>query len=286
VNQEELFYEKLKELLIGTKAEGKGGFIDLIKAKSEYYDKLKELVKNDIEKALKEQPSLKNKLFETIHSFFNNHIAEKESIYSKETYNDPLLFIKTQSLYYIKTDKLFKSKLIEINNIKILFDVSTIENKKNNEKRTLTYKLKEIKEDKTIAFNVYYEEKPETTNIKEIIEKLKKHSIHLEEKDLKKAFKIFEREPEFDFFLNKKIESFLKKQFNEHICQELLKNNDKLNQDTVAQIQTIKEITYKIIEFIAHFEEKIITIWNNPKQIKNINYVISLDKLKNPEKKV
>ncbi|MBX0310520.1 MAG: site-specific DNA-methyltransferase [Sulfurihydrogenibium sp.] len=279
MNQEELFYKNLRELLIGTKAEGKGGFIELIKTKSEYYNKLEKLIKSDIEKALKEHPSLKNKLFKIIYSFFNKHIAENGSIYSKETYSDPLLFIKTQQLYYIKTDKLFKSKLIEINDIKILFDASTIENKKNNEKRTLTYKLKEIKEDKTVIFNIYYEEKPKTTNTKEIIEKLQTHSIHLKEEDLKKAFKTFEKEPELDFFLNKEVESFLKEQFNKYICQELLKNNKKLDQSETAQIQTLKEITHKIIEFIARFEEKIIKIWNKPKQIKNINYVITLNKL-------
>jgi adenine-specific DNA-methyltransferase len=184
VNQKELFYKNLKELLVGAKAEGKGGFIDLIKAKSKYYDRLDELIKNDIEQALKKYPSLENKLFEIIYSFFNKHISENGSIYSKETYSNPTLFIKTQSLYYTKTDKLFKSKLIEINNIKLFFDASTIKNKKKNEKRTLTYKLKEIKEDKTIIFNVYYEENSEITNTKEIIEKLKKHSICITEKSL------------------------------------------------------------------------------------------------------
>jgi hypothetical protein len=273
-----LFYKKLKELLIGTKAEGKGGFIDLIKAKSKYYDKLEKLIENDIKEAIERYPSFENKL-DPICSFFNRYIAENGSIYSKDTYNDPLLFIKTQQLYYVKTDKLFKSKLIEINNIKLFFDASTIENKKSNKKKALSYKLKEIKEDKTVIFNVYYEEKPETTNIKEIIEKLKTHSIYIEEKDLKKAFKKFEKEPELDFFLNKKVENFLKEQFNKYIYQKLFEDNNKISQDDILQIQALKEITYKIIDFITQFEEEIIKIWNKPKQIRNINYVITLDKI-------
>jgi adenine-specific DNA-methyltransferase len=272
-----LFYKNLKELLTGTKAEGKNGIIDLIKAKTKYYEKLEKLIENDIEEALKKYPSFKNKL-NLIYSFFSKHTAENGSIYSKDTYNDPILFIKTQPLYYIKTSKLFKSKLIEINGIKLFFDASTIEDN-DSKKKTLSYKLKEIKEDKTVIFSVHYEKEPKTTNIKEIIEKLKAHSIYIEEEKLKKAFKKFEKEPELDFFLNEKVESFLKEQFNKYICQELLKNSNKLDQSEIAQIQTLKEITYKIIEFIASFEKEIIKIWNEPRQIKSINYIITLNKL-------
>jgi len=40
MNKEKLFYETLQNVFIGAKVEGKGGFINLMKIKSNYYSKI------------------------------------------------------------------------------------------------------------------------------------------------------------------------------------------------------------------------------------------------------
>jgi methionine synthase II (cobalamin-independent) len=77
-------------------------------------------------------------------------------------------------LYYEKTDRIFKSIPIEFDGYKFYFDASTIENKKVNEKRSLIYESKGVKEDKPIVFNVYYSEKGRVTKTEEIFKNLKK----------------------------------------------------------------------------------------------------------------
>lgn len=53
-------------------------------------------------------------------------------------------------LYYVKTDRIFRSFEIESDGFKFYFDVSKFEHKKANEKRDLIFQLQEVKEDKTL----------------------------------------------------------------------------------------------------------------------------------------
>jgi len=192
MNKEKLFYETLQNVFIGAKVEGKGGFINLMKIKSNYYSKIEKILKDDIDTALKQYPSFREELFDKLYSFFNRYFTESGAIYFKSTpfHNniyekvyandkDVVLFWKTQMLYYVKTDRIFRSIPVEFDDLKFYFDASTIENKKNNEKRILIYELREVKEDKTIVFKVHYKEGNGTTKtdkiLKEIKKKIKKH---------------------------------------------------------------------------------------------------------------
>ena len=181
MSKEKLFYKTLQDIFIGAKVEGQGGFINLMKIKSKYYEKIEELLKKDIEEALKKYPSFRDELFDKLHSFFKRYFTESGAIYFNSTpfhnnvyekiYTDDkdvVLFWKTRMLYYVKTDRIFRSMPVEFDDLKFYFDASSIENKKNNEKRSLIYKLKEIKEDKTIVFEVNYKEGNRTTNTDEI----------------------------------------------------------------------------------------------------------------------
>lgn len=64
--------------------------------------------------------------------FHNNNY---EKVYTND--KDVVLFWKTQILYYVKTDRIFRSMPVEFDDKKFYFDSSTIENKKANEKRSL-----------------------------------------------------------------------------------------------------------------------------------------------------
>ena len=81
-------------------------------------------------------------------------------------------------LYYVKSDKIFKDLEIEIENKKYIFDVSNMEGKKANEKKSLVYELKSI-ENKSLTFNVIYSEKGKTTKTADIVKVAKQSNIEL-----------------------------------------------------------------------------------------------------------
>jgi hypothetical protein len=155
MTKEQKFYKTLQDVFIGAKVEGKGGFVNLMKIKSNYYRKIEQLLKEDIEKALEKYPSFRDELFDKLYSFFNRYFTESGSIYFNSTSfhnniyekvytdeKDVILFWKTQMLYYVKTDRIFRSLEFESDGFKFSFDASKIESKKANEKRSLIFELK------------------------------------------------------------------------------------------------------------------------------------------------
>jgi adenine-specific DNA-methyltransferase len=44
-------------------------------------------------------------------------------------------------------------------------------------------------------------------------------------------------------------------------------------------LQKLKELAYRIIEFIAQFEDELVRVWNKPKFVRNSHYVITLDRI-------
>lgn len=296
MTKEQKFYKALQDVFIGAKIEGQGGFVNLMMIKSNYYSKIEKILKDDIEKALKQYPTFRDELFDKLYTFFNRYFTESGSIYFSSTpfhnniyekvYTDDrdvILFWKTQMLYYVKTDRIFKSMPIEFDNYKFYFDATTIENKKANEKRSLIYELKEVKKDKTIVFNVYYSEKGRVTKTEDILKELKKSQISIDEEKLERAFCIFEKQSEVDFFINKNAKAFLQEQFKLWSYQYFWEGAKEWSSDRVNQLQILKDIAFKIIDFISQFEDELVKIWNKPKFVKNSNYVITLDRINNLE---
>ncbi len=85
MTKEEKFYKALQDVFIGAKIEGKGGFINLMKIKSNYYRKIEELLRADIEKALEKYPGFRDELFDKLYSFFSRYFTESGSIYFNST---------------------------------------------------------------------------------------------------------------------------------------------------------------------------------------------------------
>ncbi|MGC9338070.1 MAG: hypothetical protein ACP5EQ_08330 [Candidatus Cloacimonadia bacterium] len=52
MTKEQKFYKALQDVFIGAKIEGEGGFVNLMRIKSNYCRKIEELLKSDIDKAL------------------------------------------------------------------------------------------------------------------------------------------------------------------------------------------------------------------------------------------
>ncbi len=293
MTKEQKFYKTLQDVFIGAKIEGKGGFVNLMTIKSNYYRKIEEILKKDIETALKSYPSFRDELFDKLYSFFSRYFTESGSIYFNSTpfhnniyekvYTDEknvILFWKTQMLYYVKTDRIFKSLEFESDGFKFYFNASKIESKKANEKRSLVFELNKVREDGTIVFDVSYSERGAKTKQDEILKTIKRKGIAITEEQLERAFRIFERQSEVDFFINKNAKAFLQEQFKLWSYQYFWEGAKEWGADRVNQLQILKNITFKIIDFISQFEDELVKIWNKPKFVKNSNYVITLDRIK------
>ena len=313
MTKEQKFYKALQDVFIGAKIEGQGGFVNLMKIKSNYYRKIEDILKKDIEAALKSYPKFRDELFDKLYSFFSRYFSRSGSIYFNYTpfhqnvydrvyeeesikyqpqdksvklekvYSDDkdvMLFWKTHMLYYVKSDRIFNNLLVEFNSYKFFFDVSKLEYKKANEKRSLIYELKEIKEDRTIVFTVLYSEKGTKTKQDEILKAIKRKGIAITEEQLERAFRVFEKQSEVDFFINKNARAFLQEQFKLWSYQYFWEGAKEWSADRVNELQILKDIAFKIIDFISQFEDELVKIWNKPKFVKNSNYVITLDRIK------
>jgi len=292
MTKEQKFYKALQDVFIGAKIEGQGGFVNLMKIKSNYYRKIEDILKKDIETALKSYPSFRDELFDKLYSFFSRYFTQSGSIYFNSTpfhnniyekvytdEKDVILFWKTQMLYYVKTDRIFRSLPVEFDGIKFYFDASKIESKKANEKRSLIFELNKVHEDGTIVFDVQYSERSRKTKQDEILKVIKRKGIAITEEQLERAFRIFERQSEVDFFINKNAKAFLQEQFKLWSYQYFWEGAKEWSADRVNQLQILKDIAFKIIDFISQFEDELVKIWNKPKFVKNSNYVITLDRI-------
>jgi len=105
-------------------------------------------------------------------------------------------------------------------------------------------------------------------------------NIDCNEDDINKAFNIYQKQNEVDYFVHKEAESFLKEQFDIYMYNWLFKDiQTKFDVNTVNRIQNIRGIAYEVIEYISRFEDELKAIWEKPKFVRNSNYVFTLDKL-------
>ena len=122
--------------------------------------------------------AFKEEFFDKLYTFFDRYFSESGSVYFTKTANwqniyekvytdnkDVILFWKTHMLYYVKTDILFKSIDVTVedeDNDKIYnfyFDVGTLESKQNNEKRQIIYEYKDIKKESMKIKKVKWKQK-------------------------------------------------------------------------------------------------------------------------------
>ena len=292
MTKEQKFFKALQNIFVGAKIEGDGGFINLMRIKSNYYSQIEKLLKEDIDKAIKKHPKFREELFDKLHSFFSRYFTESGSIYFNSTpfhndiyekvytdEKDVILFWKTQMLYYVKTDRIFRSMPVEFDGYKFFFDAKSIENKKANEKRSLVFNLKKVRADGTIDFSVEYSERGKKTKTDEILKALKRKGVTIKEEELDRAFKVFGKQSEVDFFINKNAKDFLQEQFKLWSYQYFWSGAKEWSSERVDQLQLIKDIAFKVIDFISQFEDELVKIWNKPKFVKNSNYVITLDRI-------
>ena len=291
--KERRFLDALRDLFVGVKVDGQSGYINLMRIKAAYFQKVVEpALMADIAQALKDFPEFREELFDKLHAFSSRyfsrsgsicfaytpqHMSVYEKVYTDE--QDVVLFWKTHMLYYVKTDRLFRDLKVDAEGHTFFFDCTNLEHKKANEKRELVFTLDKIEKDGAIRLTVSYSERGRITKTEDILKALKKAGHPVKEAVLDKATRAFARQSEVDYFINKDARAFLREQFDLWMYQYVFKDVTTWSAARIRQLQVLKDIAFKLIDFISQFEDELVRIWNKPKFVRGSFYVVTLDRL-------
>ncbi|QQW92742.1 site-specific DNA-methyltransferase [Helicobacter pylori] len=305
------FYEVLENLFIGVKIEDKqeslldpnakamkNGMLNLMKAKSKYYQSKKQELEKLIDLKCQNNNDLKEELFDKLYSFFKRYLSANggiyfndtplyDSLYTKSDYEkcshkkDTALFYKTKDLYYVKSETNYKDFCFELENMVFNFDTSSLESKKNNEKVDLVFNLKDTDtKTNTLNFSVTLSSKGNQTKISEILKECLNQGVELDEEILKKAFGKFKKQGSMDYFIHKNALGFLKEQLDLYLFEYLFKEMTEFDDKRLNSINTIKEVALQVILLVSEFENELCKIWNKPRFVLNSHFIVSLDQLK------
>lgn len=121
---------------------------------------------------------------------------------------------------------------------------------------------------------------PAVVGEKEIEKYLRLKGVNLSEEEIQKAYRVYKKQTEIDYFIHKDAKGFLREQFDLYIYQHLANDLDSLfEQEDLNRIKKIKEIAYQTIEYIGNFEDELKKMWLKPKFARNSNYVVTLDRV-------
>lgn len=303
---ENRFYGALEKIFVGAPIEGEGGYVNLLKIKEKYYENVLSKFKQEVNSDPIIDTTFKENFFELLFNFFEKYFSECGSVYFVKTANyqkvyekvytdtkDVTLFWKTNTLYYVKSDILFQSIYVTVddeqNDVSFVFyfDVGDLKQKQNNEKKELVYSFKEIKRGKIngvhksnsgnqyFVLGVGYSERGKKTELNEI-----SSATSVDKSLIEKAIKIFEKQTSVDFFINKNASSFLQSQLDVFIHQYLLDEKSDFDAKRLSQLKAFKNYSLKLIDFIAQFENELVRIWNKPKFVRKSDYVFSFKTLR------
>lgn len=306
-DRESAFFNMLREVFIGTRVEGRGGFVNLMKIKSAYYRKIEALLRSDISNVLERFPSFREELFQKLYSFFSAYISENGSIYpSRAPFHNGLyervypqdgdtsLYWKTKDMYYIKSERILRSISVEVGGFIFYFDASSVENKRSNEKRSVSFRVQSV-EGTRVYLTVEYREETEGKRwrrereeeggrrvkesiAKQIFASLRDRGVTIREEDVARAIWYFLRQGEADYFLRKDPRTYLREQFHIWLLTYLLQEG-VTGYERFQEMQALRDIGLRVIDFLSQFEEELVKVWNKPRFVRNSGYVVSLDRL-------
>lgn len=307
---ENKFYKALEDIFVWAEIQWKWGFINLMNIKSKYYTNvLRYKLIDFINQRFDQTDKAREECFSKLYNFFKRYFSEtwsiyfqytplKENVYERVYSNkeDVSLFYKTHMLYYVKSEPQYVSCDITVENNKnmsyyFFFDVSEMQNAKDNQKKEVVFEFLKIESESEyrskIFLQVKYSERWNKTKIDEILKNCKE--LKLDEETLNKAIRTYKKQNEVDYFINKNANAFLKEQFNLYYYDYLFReeqewdyqNITQFNDNRVRELQYVKQIAFKIIDFISQFEDELVKIWNKPKFVRKSNYVLTLSKLSN-----
>lgn len=302
------------------------GFTNLLMIKERYFTHIKAHLEARIKALVGDDIIEINDIYNKLYTFFDNYLNETgtpfftdtpiyKNIYAKIYSNskDTSLFYKTQNLYYVKSDTLYQSLILQSNTGKfsLYFDASEFKQNADNNKNKVIFKFDDIsfvsasEQDEKSAFensilqitikvsnqkdlfpnlsavfksnsNEFSDEFLKALSQRQIISKKPTQS---ELDELKKLFRAYKKQNEIDFFIHKDALGFLKEQFDLWMFSYLYKDSEfqEWSAFAIKRLQMVKNLAYELIEFIAKFENELKAIWLKPKFAKNTQYVFSID---------
>ncbi|EMZ39146.1 site-specific DNA-methyltransferase [Helicobacter bilis] len=289
------------------------GFSNLLSIKEQYFSHIKAYLDSAISNDGFNSHDLYNKLY----TFFESYLNESgtpffhdtplyKNIYAKVYTNskDTSLFYKTKDLYYVKSDTLYTSLTLSDENelAQIHFDTSEYRQNADNTKRKLIFKLDKIEQTSTDTqdsiptiyikvlsqkdlfpeLNAVFKENSNELS-EDFIKSLKAHKFPLDEAHIKKLFASYKKQNEVDFFIHKNARAFLQEQFDLWAYHYLFKDSEiqEWNRDIIAHLSKIRNIALEVIKLIGDFEDELKAVWLKPKFAKKVEYVFSIDIIKN-----
>ena len=273
-HKEKKFLDSLESLFTGTEIDGDSGFANLTRIKHQYFQSIRPTLTEKIEQCTE---------LDNLYKFFKQYFNKSGSIYDVADVGS------NNMLYYVKSDVLVHSMPVELRDRsnpeyrrQFYFDVSDMEHKRNNEKREFIFAFDMVDNTKgkqVLCLKVSYSEKGGETKVDDIIKQAHKNNLKISDRELEKACRIFRRQPEVDFFINKDARGFLREQFDLWLYQYMFKEETVFKQPRLNQLHAVKKTAYEIIDFIAKFEGELKRVWEKPKLVRDVNYVVTLDKL-------
>lgn len=306
------------------------GFTNLLMIKERYFTHIKAHLEARIKALVGDDIIEINDIYNKLYTFFDNYLNETgtpfftdtpiyKNIYAKIYSNskDTSLFYKTQNLYYVKSDTLYQSLILQSNTGKfsLYFDASEFKQNADNNKNKVIFKFDDIsfvstsELDEKSAFensseNSILQITIKVSNQKDLFPNLSavfksnsnefsdeflktlsqrqiisKKPTQSELDELKKLFRAYKKQNEIDFFIHKDALGFLKEQFDLWMFSYLYKDSEfqEWSAFAIKRLQMVKNLAYELIEFIAKFENELKAIWLKPKFAKNTQYVFSID---------
>lgn len=271
----------------------KSGFITLLQIKSKYFSHIKTLL---------EKEELNHNIYTKLYNFFSSYLNETgtpffydtpmhKNIYAKVYTNskDTSLFYKTQNLYYVKSDTIYHDAEITSEDFAytFIFDTSYFTPNADNNKNKPLFRCKieeniriYVLNDKESLKDLPSVFKQNSTELSEdFLKALKNEKIMLKEEEIKKILNSYKRQNEIDFFIHKNAKAFLEEQFSLWLFKHTVDELTHWSKEKIDELNTLKRVAFKIIDFIADFEEELKAIWVKPKFAKRVEYVFSLDRI-------
>ena len=298
--KERQFLNALGSLFTGARVDGNGksGYINLMHIKQQHFESVRGELMKRIDKIAPLNYPFREELFDKLHSFFHRYFCESGSIYFRHLPawhriyervfadgQDVTLAWKTRNLYYVKSDYLIQSMPVELPESgtpkRFYFDASAMQGRQNNEPREFVFSFSDKQDQQDVTcLNVSFSKNGQKTKIDEILKLAGEHQMWLiNEDDIKNAIRIFRRQTEVDFFINKDAGGFLHEQFNLWLYQYMFSEESIFEQQRIEQLSELRRIARYIIDFIAQFEDELARVWNKPKFARHVNYVMTADKL-------
>ena len=161
------FYSKLEDCYLGTKIKqaqsklntAQSGWTNLLMIKERYFTHIKAHLEARIKALVGDDSIETNDIYNKLYTFFDNYLNETgtpfftdtpiyKNIYAKIYSNskDTSLFYKTQNLYYVKSDTLYQSLILQSNTGKfsLYFDANEFKQNADNNKNKVIFKFDDI----------------------------------------------------------------------------------------------------------------------------------------------